>query len=490
MLQNIDETHAASSRSASVTARAPSLDGSRVMTITELSPLTSAIFEIQRPFEVEHIEPPPTLDLSVHKLCASFAAFDFDSDDADDDQQGQLSGRISPCTFLAWSRGCTKWDSKRVRETPSIFTEKHAGAGRTGWEDCVEEEVQPLADHHNHPLFREEWESQDLLDYHSSFKQSKQAVVSIKRQSPVGSWGGGEISPQHGQDYEHAIPQYDQITGEQLSPLYKVPSCPSLIYEPLPRRYQQFYCSGDITLEDDQQDDGPQNHNNIVVVNDDQYGNMDQENDEYGLPQKTQTFGNHHHHHCGDANAATNEVISVADAIAQHWSHITALRREEEVLDRTRTVQRDRREKLGQQLFVLRERVEIDRLRREAELREQRLLTLQHGPRHPQQQQQKQHLEELERHARHAAAAFDLTRDRVNEKRRDKRDAAIALEGMEQEMESLRQVLGVWDDTAGHGYDKDAVGVNGNFSHSDGHRVDDHDNLDVEHDETYGDEMF
>lgn len=70
------------------------------------SPQTS-VFEFQRP-DVEHIQPPPGMDLSMQTLNACCADFEFEEDESDEDEHVPR-GRISPCTFLAWSKDCAVW---------------------------------------------------------------------------------------------------------------------------------------------------------------------------------------------------------------------------------------------------------------------------------------------------------------------------------------------------------------------------------------------
>jgi hypothetical protein len=70
------------------------------------------VFELQRP-PIEHIKP-PDMDLSAHVLSASCDDFEFESDE-DDDEAYVPAGRISPCTFLAWSRECKRWDADRLK---------------------------------------------------------------------------------------------------------------------------------------------------------------------------------------------------------------------------------------------------------------------------------------------------------------------------------------------------------------------------------------
>jgi hypothetical protein len=96
-----------------------------------------AIFEIMRP-PLQHIRPPPGMDVSLHALgacCAEFEFEDVDSgsgngreeEDEDDDERGASSGRISPCTFLAWSVGCKRWDDTRSKEHASKVSQSVCG---------------------------------------------------------------------------------------------------------------------------------------------------------------------------------------------------------------------------------------------------------------------------------------------------------------------------------------------------------------------------
>jgi hypothetical protein len=66
------------------------------------------VFEVYRP-DFEHIRPPQDMDLSTHLFTACVTDFEWESDP--DDEEGDVpSGRISPCTFLEWSKGCVRWN--------------------------------------------------------------------------------------------------------------------------------------------------------------------------------------------------------------------------------------------------------------------------------------------------------------------------------------------------------------------------------------------
>lgn len=490
MLRNIDETHSSSSNSASKRAEALHHYDSRALAEPQLSPLASAVFEMQRPSTIQHIHAPSELDLSLHKLVASCSGFNFGTDDVDDDEQGRPSGRVSPCTFLAWSRGCTRWDAKRVRETPSIFSVK---------EDSGSQE-QP-AHYHFHPLYREPNQQicNEVPEYLPVLTRPEQAAA-FKTHLSVDV---GVLAEQHyrrhgAPDYDHAIPQYDQVTGEQLSPFYNVPSEPSILYEPLPR-HQGIYGPKYASSEEG-------NAQPPHGAQDSRLPSIDRHKVEHDNCEQTRPLTNapihHHDHHqninddsASNAQYTVNDAVGVADYIAQQWSLVSSLRREEDALDRARDAQRDREGRLDQQLAVLRERVEISRLRSEAEVRERRLSLLLLLPlpsltetvQQPQPQQQ-QHMEELERHARHASAVFDVVRSRAEQKRRDRRDADVAIGLMEREVESLRRILDARDGGIAGG-DMDSGAMHGGGNCRDSPRVEGDDCPSAE-DSWSDDEMF
>ncbi|KAI1083956.1 hypothetical protein F5B20DRAFT_594508 [Whalleya microplaca] len=135
-----------------------------------------AIFEIERP-TIEHIEPPADMDLSIHALTACCADFEVEHDE--DDEEGDVpSGRISPCTFLAWSRNCVRWDDN---------------AGKVPLEDIAANERRRRPPTPEYPATPK--------DHFPTY-------------------------------YTKAETQYDQISGEEMSPYYIVPSSPSIIYTP------------------------------------------------------------------------------------------------------------------------------------------------------------------------------------------------------------------------------------------------------------------
>ncbi|RYP09381.1 hypothetical protein DL764_001322 [Monosporascus ibericus] len=131
-----------------------------------------AAFEIQRPY-IQHIEASSDMDLEFHfEQEAAIDAFEATYEpDSDDEEAGIPSGRISPCTFLAWSRGCRRWDDDEIKET---------------------ERRRP-------PTPEEPRPAKDRCPY----------------------WY-----------YRDAIRQWDKYTGQELTPYYLVPTNPSIIYTP------------------------------------------------------------------------------------------------------------------------------------------------------------------------------------------------------------------------------------------------------------------
>lgn len=75
------------------------------------------IFELDRP-AIGHILPPADMDLSLHVLSASCAEFELELEeeqDEDGEERYAPSGRISPCTFLAWTQDCKLWDHDEIK---------------------------------------------------------------------------------------------------------------------------------------------------------------------------------------------------------------------------------------------------------------------------------------------------------------------------------------------------------------------------------------
>ncbi|KAI1506499.1 hypothetical protein F5X99DRAFT_423135 [Biscogniauxia marginata] len=136
-----------------------------------------AVFEIERP-QVEHINVPEDMDISIHKLTACCADFEFEDDDEDDEEGDVAGGRISPCTFLAWSKGCAQWDDTAVKIPP------------------------------------------DVID--TTSQRQRPPTPEVPR-TPKDHY------PYYYNDYEA---QSDEDDGEPLTPVYQVPTSPSIIYTP------------------------------------------------------------------------------------------------------------------------------------------------------------------------------------------------------------------------------------------------------------------
>ncbi|KAK7921163.1 hypothetical protein PG985_009185 [Apiospora marii] len=138
-----------------------------------------AVFEINRPAASDHhISAPPHHDFSTHVLTACCADFEFESDDSDDEESSVPHGRISPCTFLAWSKGCRPWDVDRLK----VPIEESQSRQRPPTPDLVDTPPYPPR-----PFRYPGW--------------------AVER-------------------------QICESTGCELSPCYAVPPSPSLMYEP------------------------------------------------------------------------------------------------------------------------------------------------------------------------------------------------------------------------------------------------------------------
>ncbi|KAI2632061.1 hypothetical protein GGR54DRAFT_646001 [Hypoxylon sp. NC1633] len=134
----------------------------------------SAVFEMKK-VPVHHMKAPAGMNLSDHRtgLVASHPShFDWEGD-KDDDEGAEPSGRISPCTFLAFAEGCKRWDANE-KDPEGILK----NAVRTRPEG-------PGVDKDRYPYY-------------------------IAR----------------------ATTQLDENTREEISPYYIVPRSPSLIYTP------------------------------------------------------------------------------------------------------------------------------------------------------------------------------------------------------------------------------------------------------------------
>ncbi|KAI0392489.1 hypothetical protein F5Y17DRAFT_357633 [Xylariaceae sp. FL0594] len=137
------------------------------------------IFELERP-DYGHIKPPQDMDLSAHDFVDACGDFDRE-EDSDDEEAGARDGRISPCTFLQWSKGCVRWNAD------------------------IEEVKAPL-----------------------------EVTSSFKRMRPPTPEPGTMPEPRR-RPCAFDIrwePQCDVETGDELTPAYTVPSSPSIIFTP------------------------------------------------------------------------------------------------------------------------------------------------------------------------------------------------------------------------------------------------------------------
>ncbi|KAJ2985419.1 hypothetical protein NUW58_g5542 [Xylaria curta] len=131
-------------------------------------------FEVYRP-DFKHIKPPQDMDMSANIFSASCT--DFESmEDSDDEEAGVPSGRISPCTFLEWSRDCARWNADE--------------------------------------------------------NDNKKDTASFPRMRPPTPKIPGPPKRHEHIPCGYLEPQQDIYTGEQLTPTYHVPTSPSIIYTP------------------------------------------------------------------------------------------------------------------------------------------------------------------------------------------------------------------------------------------------------------------
>ncbi|KAK8039251.1 hypothetical protein PG993_007662 [Apiospora rasikravindrae] len=138
-----------------------------------------AVFEINRPALADHhIPAPPRHDFSTHLLTACCADFEFDSDDSDDEESLVPHGRISPCTFLAWSKGCQRWTGDSIK----VDIDQNQPRRRPPTPEVVDTPPMPP-------------------------RPSRYQGWNVER-------------------------QVDEETGYELSPYYAVPASPSLLYLP------------------------------------------------------------------------------------------------------------------------------------------------------------------------------------------------------------------------------------------------------------------
>ncbi|KAI1825381.1 hypothetical protein F4861DRAFT_198198 [Xylaria intraflava] len=146
------------------------------------------VFEVYRP-NFAHIKPERDMDMSPHIFAACCDDFECENtDDSDDDEPNSPSGRISPCTFLEWSKDCKRWngdDNEHKKETSSYRRMRP-----------------PTPEAPMPPQFR-----------------------GRKSRGP----------------YEH---QWDIYTGEVLTPSYNVPSSPSIVYTPPGVEFDGFSSPG------------------------------------------------------------------------------------------------------------------------------------------------------------------------------------------------------------------------------------------------------
>ncbi|KAI0861415.1 hypothetical protein F4860DRAFT_524299 [Xylaria cubensis] len=132
------------------------------------------VFEVYRP-DFEHIKPPQDMDMSANVFSACCSDFEW-TDDSDDEEAHVPSGRISPCTFLEWSKNCVRWNADEN-------------------------------------------------------ENKKDTASNLRMRPPTPK---GPVPPKRHEHIPYGFfePQWDVNTGEELTPTYYVPSSPSIIYTP------------------------------------------------------------------------------------------------------------------------------------------------------------------------------------------------------------------------------------------------------------------
>ncbi|KAI0203098.1 hypothetical protein F4808DRAFT_467720 [Astrocystis sublimbata] len=133
-----------------------------------------SVFEVHRP-DFDHIKPPQDMDMSASIFSACCSDFEW-AEDSDNEEAHVPTGRISPCTFLEWSKDCVRWNADETQEKKDT---------------AAYQKMRPAA--LNAPVYP---------------RQHKYRAGSFLE------------------------PQWDVNTGEELTPTYYVPSSPSIIWSP------------------------------------------------------------------------------------------------------------------------------------------------------------------------------------------------------------------------------------------------------------------
>ncbi|OTB03385.1 hypothetical protein M426DRAFT_12536 [Hypoxylon sp. CI-4A] len=143
----------------------------------EEEPSETSHYELVKP-PIQHINAAPDHDTSLHKhehLLSDPVLSEWE-DDEDDSEGNEDSGRISPCTFLAWSKGVRRWNNLEIQDPDNVLED----AART----------RPLA-----PT------ASSYVSHYPHYLKSAKSQV-------------------------------DQYTGEEISPWYNVPHTPSIVFTP------------------------------------------------------------------------------------------------------------------------------------------------------------------------------------------------------------------------------------------------------------------
>lgn len=153
-----------------------------------------SVFEVYRP-DFEHIKPPQDMDMSANEFVACCSDFEWE-EDSDDEEADVPSGRVSPCTFLEWSKDCVRWNAnenlnKKVCTNYSSL-DADSICSPTGCQDTA-------------------------------------SYIRIRPHAPTAHTANRQHEDTASDNMEA---QWDINTGEQLTPAYFVPTSPSIIYTP------------------------------------------------------------------------------------------------------------------------------------------------------------------------------------------------------------------------------------------------------------------
>ncbi|KAI1376067.1 hypothetical protein F4677DRAFT_95215 [Hypoxylon crocopeplum] len=155
-----------------------------------------ANFEVPKP-EFEHIKPPFGMDMSRYEALDPDKNHPGWGDDSDDEEGAGPSGRISPCTFAEWAKGCQRWDQKGMKDPEGVSS--------------------------LYPLFY------SPLDF--KLTNLNKLLKNAVRTRPESSAENADDDKDRFPHYmDEGTRQFDVYTGEEISPTYPVPPSPSVMF--------------------------------------------------------------------------------------------------------------------------------------------------------------------------------------------------------------------------------------------------------------------